>query len=289
MNWPHAVVTDGNGDYVISDTFNHRARRCDAGAPSLFCLLTPSRSPANAENKSVHRTRPCAPSPPVFTPISHLLNDWALFMHLSLPLFGQCNTPIVAPLHACRRGFAAFVFAFMVCLPQTASGVPAAGIVHPTAEELQHIGDVTGIFSWLGLEEPLRTASSVCWVDASPVSVTCCTYLPTCGGPVRDFRIPHGETQRDLTSLGSWPCRNGAVHRVHAWASLSRARWSLLLILQMVDLGLVVPGLRMWLPAPPPLEPPPLQLSVPMRSTQRWTLSLRVFHSPMFGRCSPPA
>ena len=157
VNWPHAVVMDGNGDYVISDTFKHRIGRCDAGAPSLYCLFTPSECSANAENKSVHRTRPCAPSPPVSTPISHRLNDWALFMHLSLPLFGQGNTPIVAPLHACRRGFAAFVFAFMVCLPQTASGVPAAGI-DPTAEELQHIGDVTGIFSWLGLEEPLRTA-----------------------------------------------------------------------------------------------------------------------------------
>ena len=28
---------DGNGGYVISDTSNHRVRRCDAGAPSPFC------------------------------------------------------------------------------------------------------------------------------------------------------------------------------------------------------------------------------------------------------------
>ena len=28
---------DGNGDYVISDTFNHRVRLCNAGTPSPFC------------------------------------------------------------------------------------------------------------------------------------------------------------------------------------------------------------------------------------------------------------
>ena len=50
-----------------------------------------------------------------------------------------------------------FVCAVLVSLPQTAPGVPAAEI-DPTAEELQQIGDVAGILSWLGSGEPLRTA-----------------------------------------------------------------------------------------------------------------------------------
>ena len=60
---------------------------------------------------------------------------------------------IVAPLHACRREFAAFVCAVMVTLPQTAYGVPAVGI-DPAAEQLQQIGDVASIFSCLGSGEP---------------------------------------------------------------------------------------------------------------------------------------
>ena len=73
---------------------------------------------------------------------NHLLSDWTLLMRLS-----------VAPLHACRRGFPAFVCAVMVSLPQTAPGVPAAGI-DPAGAELQQIGNVAGIFSWLGSDEP---------------------------------------------------------------------------------------------------------------------------------------
>ena len=37
LSWPYAVVMDGNGDYVISDTGNSRIRRCVAGAPSPYC------------------------------------------------------------------------------------------------------------------------------------------------------------------------------------------------------------------------------------------------------------
>ena len=74
--------------------------------------------------------------------------------------FGQGNIPIVAPLHACRRGFAAVVCAIMVTLPQTAPGVPA-GEIDPTAEELQQIGDVAGIFSWQCSGEPCVLLSSV--------------------------------------------------------------------------------------------------------------------------------
>ena len=43
----------------------------------------------------------------------------------------------------------------MVTLPQTAPGVRAR--LDSTAEELQQIGDVAGIFSWLGSGEPVRT------------------------------------------------------------------------------------------------------------------------------------
>ena len=38
----------------------------------------------------------------------------------------------------------------------TRAGNPAGN--DPTAEELQQIVDVAGIFSWLGSDEPLRTA-----------------------------------------------------------------------------------------------------------------------------------
>ena len=54
-------------------------------------------------------------------------------------------------------GFAAFGCALMVPLPQTALGVPA-WVIDPTAEELQQIGDVAGIYSWLGSGELVRTA-----------------------------------------------------------------------------------------------------------------------------------
>ena len=82
--------------------------------------------------------------------------------------FGQGNIPIVAPLRVCRRGFEAFGCAFMVSLPQTASGGDL-----PTAEELQQIGDVAGILSWSDLWQ----------------------------ATVSGLRIPQGEIQRDLTAL----------------------------------------------------------------------------------------
>ena len=77
-----------------------------------LCLLAPSECSANAENESVHRTRACAPLPPVSwslvfvclfflrgvvglhefgesTAITHRLNDWALLMHLSSPFWSR--------------------------------------------------------------------------------------------------------------------------------------------------------------------------------------------------------
>ena len=63
----------------------------------------------------------------------------------------------MAHLHVCRRRSAAFGCVVMVTVLQTALAVPAAEI-DVTAEELQQIGDVAGILSWLGSGEPVRTA-----------------------------------------------------------------------------------------------------------------------------------
>ena len=64
------------------------------------------------------------------TPITHLLNDWALMMHRRR-LIHQGNIAMVVPLHDCRRAFAAFGCAVMVTLPQAALGVAAAVIDPP--------------------------------------------------------------------------------------------------------------------------------------------------------------
>ena len=173
---------------------------------------------------------------------------------------GQGKIPIVAPVHACRREFAMLSCAVMVSLPQTALG---AGI-EPTSEELQQIGDVAGIFSWLGSGESVRSA-----------------FIRVLGG---------GQPRlRDLVRV---PCRSwkltmsqwcGAT-RVCAWASLRRTKWSQQLIFQVGCWGSAVPRLRRRVLAPSPLAVSGSRSSL----AQRWALSLRVLRRLKSGRCSHP-
>ena len=91
--------------------------------------------------------------------------------------------------------------AVMATLPQTAPGVPAEGI-DPTVDELQQIGDVAGIFSWLGSEESQRTAALRVLGGGQPrlrdlVHLLADLWHDT----VRELRVPQGKTERDLTAL----------------------------------------------------------------------------------------
>ena len=126
------------------------------------------------------------------------LVDWALMMHRRRH-FGQGNIPIVAPLHACRKGFAAFGCAVMVSLPQTAPGVTASRI-DPTAEELQQIGDVAGILSWVGSWEPVRSALIRLFGGGQPLLRDVAVVHADLWQAIRGLRIPQGEIQRDLSA-----------------------------------------------------------------------------------------
>ena len=84
----------------------------------------------------------------------------------------------------------------MVTLPQTAPGVPAAGI-DPTVEDLQQIGDVQGILSWLGSGGLVRTALNCVWAVPSLLRVTWLFYSLTCGRPpFVAFGFHKGKPQR---------------------------------------------------------------------------------------------
>ena len=141
--------------------------------------------------KSVNRTRLCAPSPLVFPPwCDGSACVWGI--HTNLPSVERLGSV---------DALAALVCAVMVSLPQTAPGVPAAGI-DLTTEELQQIGDVAGISSWLGSDEPLRTAL-IRVLGGSQSRFRVSIYVPATSwqATVRDFWIPQGETQRHLAAL----------------------------------------------------------------------------------------
>ena len=91
--------------------------------------------------------------------------------------------------------------AVMATLPQTAPGVPAEGI-DPTVDELQQIGDVAGIFSWLGSEESQRTAA-LRVLGGGQHRLRDLVYVPAdlWLDTVRDLPVPQGKTERDLTAL----------------------------------------------------------------------------------------
>ena len=153
-----------------------------AGVGPCNCFqLTPSGYSANAENKGVHRTRPCAPSsivspPLVFVwlfacsslcegsacvwdsaPMTHRLNDWALLMHLSSPFWSR--------LHS-NRGSSACLQEVICSVWLRSHGYSAARLLlvyrrresNPPWRSCSRSAMVAGIFSWLGSGEPLRTA-----------------------------------------------------------------------------------------------------------------------------------
>ena len=71
-----------------------------------------------------------------------------------------------------------------------------------STEELQQIGDVAGIFSWLVSGEPVCTALIRLLCGGQP-RLRDLGYVPAdlWQATVRDLKIPPGETQRDLTAL----------------------------------------------------------------------------------------
>ena len=124
-------------------------------------------------------------------------------------ILAQSNIPIVAPLHATRRGSAAFGCAVMVGLPQTAPVTSLGNRSQRRAAADRRF--CTRIFSWLGSGVPLRTRLR------DVVNVPADLWQAT----VRDLRIPQGETQRDPHRSGSWSMSQWCgAPRVYAWASL---------------------------------------------------------------------
>ena len=100
-----------------------------------------------------------------------------------------------------KETFQSWLFCVLasICSVQLCShgpGVPAAGI-DPTAEELQQLGDVAGIFSWLASAEAVRTAVIRVLGGGQPRLCEPDLWQAT----VHDFLMPQGETQRDLTAL----------------------------------------------------------------------------------------
>ena len=108
--------------------------------------------------------------------------------------------------------------------------------IDPTAEELQPIGDVAGIFSSFGFGDPVRHVSSA-------VSVIWSTYLPTCSRPpfaaCGFLKATQSVTSPLWTLATSQWC---GASRVYAWASLRRTRWSQLHELQVLDSSFWSPG-----------------------------------------------
>ena len=102
--------------------------------------------------------------------------------HPSVERLGSVDAPVVAMLvmATVQSWFQEEICS--VCLrshgtpPQTAPGVPASGI-DPAWEELQQIGDVAGIFSWLGSDEPWRTAP-IRVLDAGQLRLRDRVYVP---------------------------------------------------------------------------------------------------------------
>ena len=147
------------------------------------------------------------------TAITRRLNDWALLMLLSSPCL------------LVKATFQSWLFCVLasicnVLLRSHGPGVPAAGI-DPTAEVLQQLGDVAGIFSWLASAEPVRTGVIRLLGGGQPRLCENDLWQAT----VLDLRMPQGETQRDLTAL-----EVGRVAMVRRIARLGRrstnAKWT---------------------------------------------------------------
>ena len=102
------------------------------------------------------------------------------------------------------------------------SAADCSGRIDPTVSiELQQIGDVAGIFSWLGSEESQRTAALRVLGGGQPrlrdlVHLLADLWHDT----VRDLRVPQGKTERDLTALEVGHVgMNGATHPAAALGS----------------------------------------------------------------------
>ena len=185
--------------------------------------------------------------------------------------------------------FAAFVCAVMATLPQTALGAPAAGI-DPTVDELQQIGDVAGIFSWLGSEESLRTAVLRDLGGGQP-------RLRDLGQPIcgRKMCTISGFHKAKLSAtLLPWKlvtlewC-DGSHGR--AWVSPCKTRWRQLHRPQGGGLGFGGPQ-----PEDASIVSGSLWASLPSHGsssrffwTQRWTQSSRAFRRQKYRKCLPTA
>ena len=137
----------------------------------------------------------------VSTAITHGLNDWALLMHLSLPLWSSQHS---------NRGSSACLQEGICSVCLRSHGYFAAHCSWcPSGGNRPHRGRAAadrrrGQVSshGLALVSCCVPPSSVYWEVANAVSVTWSTYLPTCGKPPpATSRFPQGETQRDLTAL----------------------------------------------------------------------------------------
>ena len=129
------------------------------------------------------------------TSITHLLNDWALLMHLSSPF---------SPRQHSNRGSSACLQEDICCSVRVRShGFSAADCSREIDHRgrAQQIGDVVGIFSWLGSDEPWCTAL-IRVLGGGQRRLRDLVYVPAdlWQATVSGTRIPQGETQRDLTA-----------------------------------------------------------------------------------------
>ena len=152
----------------------------------------------------MHRTRPCAPSKPVSPPLVLLClvvcSSWSNSRLNVVAIL--VNIPIVALLHACRRGFAALVCTD--CSRCTSGGKrPHRGRATADRRCCRYL-----LMARMSSCAPL---SPLYWVGVNHVSVTWSTYLPACGRPP-SATFSRRNTSRPYRSA-SWPCRNGAAHR----------------------------------------------------------------------------
>ena len=145
--------------------------------------------------------------------------------------FCQGDIPTVAHVRACGWGFAPFGCVVMVALPQTAPGVPAAGI---DKKELQQIGDVAGILPWLASGSLVRTALVRVLGGGQPFL---CGRPPFAAFGFRRAKLSATIRHRKL-SMSRW-C---GVSRVYAWASLRTTRRAQLFTHPVGDWFSVVPG-----------------------------------------------
>ena len=127
------------------------------------------------------------------------------------------------PAACLEEGFAVFGCANMVSLPQTARGVPAAGI-DPAAEELQQIGVLQVSFCGSALS-PCVPLSFVYWVVASLFCATWLLYLSILGRPpeiATESRKAKLSATLPLQKLGRW--RWCGASSVYAWTSVRATR-----------------------------------------------------------------